>query len=254
MGGEPDCLAGGLCKGPGMCGEKVTGMDKTIRFKEHFRLLEHDQNGSILKELLRLPRRHPLPEVQFLNYYKEVPVFSPARIVYLFGDTLICHAGEAQARAIGFSKGTVVRAAPLKHDVYATAHYDPVTREVALSDFCYVEVLSERRASIRVRMQAPPEVVIEAGPGRFTGRMLDLSLYGCAIEIADREPLGGFTYFYINLETPLKARLMSRLMRVEGDTRQLRCIFLFEHDRRSEDQIGRLIARRQAEIIRELTT
>lgn len=237
-----------------MCGEKVTGMDATIRFKEHFRLLEHDREGAILKELLRLLRQHPLPDVQLLNYYKEVPVFSPARIVYLFGDTLICHAGEAQARAIGFSKETVIRAAPLKHDVYASAHFDPVTREVTLSDFCYVEVLSERRAAIRVRMQAPPEVVIEAGPGRFTGRMLDLSLHGCAIEIADRKLLGSFTYFYLNLETPFKARLLSRLMRVEGDTRRLRCVFLFEHDRRSEDQVGRLIAQRQAEIIRELTT
>lgn len=103
------------------------------------------------------------------------------------------------------------------------------------------------------------QVPVEAGTTSFTAKLKDLSLGGCALEIPDKVLLGNFTYFYLNLSfilqdqsAPQKLRIMARLLRFENDANPCRCIMLFEHDRRSEDLIGRYIAQRQAEIIREL--
>ncbi|GCF86835.1 hypothetical protein GSbR_34350 [Geobacter sp. SVR] len=139
------------------------------------------------------------------------------------------------------------------------ASCDPDTREVALSDFSYAEVLSDLRLSIRVRMHVPLAVSIWAGTTECRGRMLDCSLNGCAVEILDRALLGAFSYFRLTFETRLKtgkeaikAEIMVKLVRIVPHDKLFRCIFAFEHDRSSEWQIGRLIALRQAEIIREL--
>jgi hypothetical protein len=100
---------------------------------------------------------------------------------------------------------------------------------------------------------------MEAGTTTFTAKLKDLSLGGCAVEIPDKVLLGAFTYFYLNFSfdlknrpEPQKLRIMARLLRFESDNKPWRCILLFEHDRRSEDLIGRYIAQRQAEIIMEL--
>jgi hypothetical protein len=237
----------------------LTTLDTTSPQKTHFSFLEHTEGSVILDELLRLPKIKPQPEVQFLNYYKEVPLYGSAKILHTLDDTLICSTNASQARAIEYNKNTIIKSKPLQHDVYAVAHYDYDTGEVALSGFSYVEVLSDRRASIRVRMHVPLSVLIEAGTNKIKGRLLDLSLDGCAIGIADKELMANFSFFYLNMDMQLKsrqattnARVMAKLVKTEDSTNFSRCVFAFEHDKRSEDQIGCLIAERQAEIIREL--
>jgi len=101
--------------------------------------------------------------------------------------------------------------------------------------------------------------VMEAGTTSFMAKLKDLSLGGCALEVPDKALMGTFTYFYLTFSfdlkspaEPQKLRIMPRLLRFEGSEKPCRCILLFEHDRRSEDLVGRYIAQRQAEIIREL--
>lgn len=225
-----------------------------------FCLLEQPGDSRVEDDLLNLGRLTPFPEVQFLNYYKEVPVSAAARIASVTEAGLICRTSETQARVIEFSEYTIIKGAPFQHHVYAHAALDPDTRDIVLSDLRYVEVHSNRRASVRVRMQVPPVICIEAGTSKTSGRMLDLSLDGCAINIADRTLLQNFSYFYLTIDMPLKMqqvhvkpRVMAKLARLDQHNKLYRCIFLFEHNKSSEDQIGLLIARRQAEIIRELT-
>jgi hypothetical protein len=103
------------------------------------------------------------------------------------------------------------------------------------------------------------QITIEAGPGQFIGKLRELSLHGCAVDITDPQLLGSYKFFYLNLDMPFKtfrgtnkARIMVKLVRGEQITRGYRCIFTFEHDNTTEDQVGRLLTQRQAEIIREL--
>ena len=229
-----------------------------MQYDEQLRLIGQGKPDEILNGLVQISQQS-ITGLQFFSFYKEVPVSSPGQVLYLFGDTLICPANPAQTNAIKQRRYVIIRADRLEHDVYANASYNSETDELTLSEFTYVEVMPDRRNSIRVRVAGLFLVVVEAGMEQFKAKLKDLSLGGCAIEISDRGLLGTFTYFNINMEfelknrtEPARIRVMSRLLRFENEGSPARCIFLFEHDKRSEDVIGMYIAQRQAEIIREL--
>lgn len=222
-------------------------------------LKEEADSPDILAKLLTLSRQPKPPRLQLHNYYKEVPVAASVEILYLFEDSLCCRTNELQSRAIELSRHTILKCPDLPHDVYAEARFNSESREVVLSNFSYVEVLPERRNSIRVKIGGLVFVEVEAGPDRFRAKLKDLSLGGCALEVPDKALLGSFTYFYLNFTfslanrpAPVTLRIMSRLLRFESQGAPCRCIFLFELDRGSEDLIGMYIAQRQGEIIREL--
>lgn len=228
--------------------------------KEQFHIISHDYiGGEIIDKLLRLHKIKPLQELQLLNFYKEVPISAPARSIRFADNTIFCRTNDTQSRAIDFSRGSIIKTPHLQHDIYASASYCPETREVALSDLLPAEVPSDNRSSIRVRMHVPMKVLIEAGTNKINGRMLDLSLGGCAVDIADGELLGNLKYMNINIDIPAstgrephKLRVMVKLGKVFQHKKLCSCIFIFEHNKISEDQIGKLITQRQLEIIREL--
>jgi len=229
-----------------------------VQYEDHLHLLDRGAPGEIL-ELLLKSTQQGAHDLMFFNYYKEVPISSAAETLYVFGDSLVCRSNPTQTRAIKSSRYTVIRSSRLPNDIYASAELSAETDEIILSEFSYVEVLPERRNTLRVKIGGLFLVPVEAGTTTFTAKLKDLSLGGCAIEVPDKALLGTFSYFFLTLSLelknktgPQKVRVMSRLLRFESDEKPYRCILLFEHDRRSEDLIGMYIAQRQAEIIREL--
>lgn len=233
-------------------------IDAHTRDRNHVHFIA-DSGVEIIDELLRLHRATPLQSVRLLNYYKEVPISGTADGIRFEDNKIFCRTNEIQARAISLSSNTIANFASLLHDVHAVARYDDETREVVLSGFAAVNVVAGQRESIRVRMHIPHSVVIEAGPNHIRGRLQDLSLAGCAIVIADGGRLGNFTFMTIQLEVPLKTgkepvrvRVAARLIKVLRENSLTTGIFLFDHDKSSEDQIGKIVAMRQMEIIREL--
>lgn len=229
-----------------------------MQYEEQLRLLDRGEPGEILQQLLAVSQAGA-DTLQLFNYYKEVPIASTAQVLYLFGDSLVCRSNQCQSRALRASRYTIIRGEDLPHDVYASADYCEDADEITLSDFSYVEVLPDRRSSLRVKIGGLFLVEVEAGPARFRAKLKDLSLGGCALEVADKGQLGSYTYFYLNFSFPLQGRqetssvrVLSRLLRFESAAAPCRCIMLFEHDRRSEDLVGMFVAQRQAEIIREL--
>jgi hypothetical protein len=229
-----------------------------LQYEDQLRLLDRGEPGEILEILLKFFQLSS-EDLQFFNYYKEVPISSAAELLYVFGDTLICRTNPTQTRALKASHHTIIRSPRLSHDIYASTDYCAETDEITLSDFSFVDVLPDRRNTLRVKIGGLFQVPMEAGTTSFTGKLKDLSLGGCAIEVPDKALLGTFTYFYLNFTfdlknrpEPQKLRIMARLLRFESESKPCRCIMLFEHDRRSEDLIGMYIAQRQAEIIREL--
>lgn len=229
-----------------------------MQYEDQLHLLDCGTSSEILEQLLQISQQgaHAL---QFFNYYKEVPISSAAEPLYVFGETLVCRSNPTQTRAIRASRYTIIRSPLLENDIYAAAEYSAETDEITLSEFTGVEVLPDRRNTLRVKIGGLFLVAMEAGTSTFTAKLKDLSLGGCAIEIPDKRLLGTFSYFYLNFSfdlknrpEPQKIRIMSRLLRFEGSGNPCRCILLFEHDRRSEDLVGMYVAQRQAEIIREL--
>lgn len=227
--------------------------------QEPFRPVQPDAGGTIPSELLRLQEAKQLDDLQLLNYYKEVPLSAIAKDLRFCDNVLFCRTSETQARVIEFTNHTIIKSRQLQQPISASAQYNTDTREVALFGFSYVDVPSERRESIRVRMHIPISVLIESGTRQFKGRLIDLSLDGCAIDIANHELQDIKACSYLTIDTSLKTnqekinvRVMGRLLKADLHNRLSRCIYLFMHDKGSEGPIGKLIALRQGEIIREL--
>lgn len=240
------------------CNQKEEVLMEKMQNEEMLRLLDRGEPGEILDLLLKFSQQSSY-NLSFFNYYKEVPISSSAELLYLFGDSLICRSNPTQTSAIKLCHYTIIRSADLKQDIYATAEYCDETDEITLSDFSFVEVLPDRRTSLRVKIGGLFQVVVEAGPERFTAKLTDLSLGGCALDVPEKTLMGTYSYFYLNLIFQLKSRpepqqirILSRLLRFENESKPCRCIMLFEHDTRTEDVVGMYIAQRQAEIIREL--
>ena len=229
-----------------------------LQFEEQLRLLDQGAPGEILAKLLSISEIKGT-SLQFFNYYKEVPIAAAVEVLYLFGDSLVCRSNQTQSNAIRGCRYTIIRSPQLPHDVYAKAEYCVESNEITLSEFTFAEVLPDRRNALRVKIGGLFQITVEAGPSSFTAKLKDLSLGGCALEVPDKELLGSYSYFYLsfsfqlsNRSEPQKLRQMARLLRFESESNPCRCIMLFEHDLRSEDLIGRYIAQRQVEILREL--
>lgn len=232
----------------------------TLRYEDQISIIDSGKSAEILDLLLSGAGPDQSAEFSLCNYYKEVPISSRGEVLYLFGESLICMASESQSRAICIEKCTIIKSPSLPHDVYAVASYNADSNELSLSGFCYVEVMPDRRTSVRVTPAGLVQVKIEAGTESFSGRLRSISVGGCAVDIDDRKSLGTFRYFFLTGSLFLTGggefrihRLQSKLLRVQDTADgRIRCIFVLEHDLKSEDIVGRYVTQRQAEIIREL--
>lgn len=217
-----------------------------------------DSGNEIIEKLLSLHTAKPFRSAQLLNYYKEVPISGAAHDIRFEDDSIFCRTNDIQTRVIALTRETILNFTSLPHYIHATADYSHESREVALSGFSLVDVLSHRRESIRVRMHIPHSVVIESGHARLKGRLHDISLDGCAINIADSGQLDK-QYVQIQIDVPLKpglapvqVKVAAKLIRTVKENNICSCVFVFEHNKSSEDQIGKIVAMRQMDIIREL--
>lgn len=217
-----------------------------------------DSGSGIIDKLLSLHATKPFRSAQLLNYYKEVPISGAAHDIRFEDNRIFCRTNDIQSRVISLTRETILNFTSLPHYIHATADYCAESREVALSGFSLVDVLSHHRGSIRVRMHVPHSVVIESGHNKINGRLHDISLAGCAINIADSEQLDK-SYVQIQINVPLKTglapvqvRVAAKLIRTVKDNNICSCVFVFEHSKSSEDQIGKIVAMRQMDIIREL--
>lgn len=200
------------------------------------------------------------PRLTLLNFYKDVPVSYPATVLMVDEGRVMVETHPLQARVIELAKDTVVRGEFLQREVGGAAECLSVSRgAVILSNFRYLEFPSHQRDSVRVRLQHPIRVALEAGHEKFGGSLKNISLGGCAVDIMSRDSLGTYKYLYLNLDLPaesgsrpLKARIKGQIVWVDGDVPPFRCALSFVHDSRSELQVGSFISQRQQEIIREL--
>lgn len=231
------------------------GNEMDVRNRESFLLITDDADGEIMNDLLRLDQAGLSTEVQLLNYYKEIPLISSAKNLKFSGNRLLCNVNEAQARAIEFSRDTVLKSRNLVNSIYASAYHDAKTGELVLSGFSYVQTLAGRRASIRIPMSM--NVSIESGAHKLKGQVLDISLGGCAINIAG-DPSGhaGQKFLHLNSPAGLNQEIIVpiELIRTQPCEQGAlhRCTFLFNHEKDTESRIEELIILRQTEILNEL--
>jgi hypothetical protein len=230
-------------------GVEMQNCYKLLKVKD----VQRDED-SIL-EVLEAIKSHNLPnDLRLLNYYKEVPISFGATIDNIDRGVVEMTVHQLQAISILNQKMTFVKSKHFQHDVLAKVL--KIRKEknfVLLTQFAYVQILSERRKFVRVKIMEKLDATFRYDQKLLQGTLDDISIGGATIISPDKCGIEnnamGTVYLYLRgtkLEVPCK--LLRGVESPDGN----RYIVEFESDTKSERIISKFIFEIQSEIIREL--
>lgn len=198
--------------------------------------------------------------VRLVNYYKGVPLSYPATVVEVSQGALEVDVHQQQAVALERFRYAFIKCDHFDCAILAEAHnVNMRTLAATLRNFSFVEIMAEKRRTLRLELQAETDAEIRADGVLTTGKLVDISLEGLSIR-ADRscrlaagEEVG--------LKVMVPDLLQNTLTPVANRARHVVttredgwpvCRFALESEPTSEATISRYIFQRQVEIIREL--
>lgn len=221
--------------------------------------IEEDR-AEILARFRELVNSGAGARVKLVNYYKGLPISYPANVVEVCGEVLELDVHPQQAVALGHSGRTCIKCGSFQHALLAEVKDSDVRRMMAsLHNFCYIEVLAERRVSLRLELDPPCEAEIAAPGGTLAAKALDVSLGGFSIlsagacnltkgdEVVLKVMIPNLLH---NTVTPLQinAAVVDCASEESGDL----CRFSIHSDPHAEEVLSRFIFQRQVDLIREL--
>lgn len=198
--------------------------------------------------------------VKLVNYYKGLPISYPATLVELCGEVLELDVHPQQAVALGHSGRTCIKCGSFQQSLLAEVKDSDVRRMMAsLHNFCYIDVLAEQRASLRLELDPPCEAEIAAPGGTLPAKALDVSLGGFSIlsEATSNLVKGDEVVLKVMIPNPLhntvtplqvNAAVVECTKEEGGDL----CRFSIYSDAHIEGVLSRFIFQRQVDLIREL--
>jgi hypothetical protein len=201
-----------------------------------------------------------LPPLKLINYFKGLPLIYTATVAAFERDILDLDVQPQQAVAMANDHYTLIRCKLFPHDIAAHVQYVNVPRHAAsLGKLCYVEIMAERRNSIRLELALPTQAAFPFQGLDMPGRLTDISTSGAAVSIDERldMPPGSETILRFMLPDLAQNKLIplkveARLVHIDGGASPYSCCFAFSPENIVEQQLSRYIFQRQIEIIRDL--
>jgi len=201
-----------------------------------------------------------LPPLKLINYYKGLPLIYDARVAAVEQDVLDLDVQPQQAVAMAGDHYTLIRCKLFPHDIAAHVQYVNIPRHAAsLSKLRYVEIMAEKRNSVRLKLEHHTPAAFPFREQEVTGRLTDLSINGAAVSI-DRHldmPPGSEIMLRFMLPDLAQHKLSpiktdARLVQTGGDASPYSYCFAIYPEKEVEQQLSRYIFQRQIEIIRDL--
>jgi len=201
-----------------------------------------------------------LPPLKLINYFRGLPLIYPATVEGIEHGIIDLDVQPQQAVAMAADHYTIIRCKLFPHDIAAHVQYVNVPRHAAsLSKLRFVEIMAERRSSVRLEPALPTQAAFPFQGQDMPGRLFDISISGAAIstdEYLDMPP-GSETSLRFKLPDlaqnnlfPIKAE--AKLVHIEGYTSPYIYSFAINPENLVEQQLSRYIFQRQIEIIRDL--
>ena len=225
-------------------------------------------------------------KVNLINYFKGLPIMSTATILGVDHGNLDLDVNPLQAVAISIDRYTLIRSKLFPFPLAARVLYVNIKKHmVSLNKLCYIEILAEKRAAVRVDLEPPLRGTILCGDQVVVGELMDISLQGIAIEVKEFVPLENGAELSIKFMLPdlalMKKALMhhqslanqtsddqeapgqplikqtlikvpASLVAIEGDGSPYRYKFRIKPEKHQEQLIARYSFNRQVEIIHGL--
>jgi hypothetical protein len=210
--------------------------------------------ASIIEVLTAIKNNKLSNDLRLLNYYKEVPISFGAALDYIDRDVVEMTVHQLQATSMLSQSITLLKSSHFKHDVLAKVFKVRRESNIAfLTQFAYVQILSERRTNVRVQLAEKVAAVFNSGQKQLSGVLDNISVTGAVILAGEESMLGENTKGTVSLSLPGGSlEVQGRFLRMLGDSPCRKYIFELEADSKAEGVISKYIFRLQGDIIREL--
>jgi hypothetical protein len=148
----------------------------------------------------------------------------------------------------------------LPHPLAAHVQYVNVKKHAAaLNKLCYVEILAEKRAAVRLDVDPPEQAAIFFDDKFIAGRLVSISSQGLAIHVASYTPIETEDDISVEFVLPdpvlqkrVQLTVSATLVGIDGEAAPYRYKFRIAPDKRQEQLLLRYSFQRQVEIIRTL--
>ena len=235
-------------------------MDFTSLYSTRIQTTFDDDQAAILKIFHDNGTSKNGLKVNLTNYYNGLPITYPALVLGVERGNLDLDVNPQQAIAMASDHYTLIRSKLFPDPIAAHVQYINIKKHSAsLTKLCFVEVLAEKRAAVRLNLDPPVRATIQHGEQMIPGNLVDISTQGLAITI------DGLVELDIGMELSVKfmlpdsvlmkqtlIRVPATLVAVAGDASPYRYRFRISPEKHQEQLISRYSVQRQVEIIRGL--
>ena len=219
-----------------------------------------EDRAAIIAGFQDIIKRGVRPAFRLVNYYKGLPISYPATIVEMANGTLELDVHQQQAVAIERTRRVFIKCDYFDAAILAEVQNANVRRMTAsLRNFTFVEIMAERRDTLRLELETPTDAEISCEQVKLSGQLSDLSLGGFSIRLTERCPIEKGVE--VRLRVMIPNLLQNTLTGIDTlachvetikETNYDICRFSFQGDTQSETAISRFIFQRQVELIREI--
>lgn len=235
-------------------------MDFTSLYSTRIQKTFDDDQADILKGFLGNLTTKDGAKVSITNYFNGLPITYPATILGVERGNVDLDVNPQQAVAIASDHYTLIRSKLFKFPIVAHVQYVNIRKHVvSLNKLCFVEVLAEKRAAVRLNLEPPVRATLQYEDQAIVGSLVDISTQGVAVTMDNYVLLEAGAEMSIKFMLPDPALLKQTLIKVPamlvdiiGNGSPYRYRFKIFPEKHQEQLISRYSFQRQVEIIRNL--
>ena len=165
-------------------------MDFTSLYSTRIQSSFDDDQADIFKAFIKNQTAKDGSKMSLINYFKGLPIVSTATILGIEHGNLDLDVNPLQAVAISIDRYTLIRSKLFPFPLAARVLYVNIKKHmVTLNKLCYIDILAEKRAAVRVELDPPLKATMLSVDQTFDGEMMDISLQGIAVDVKEFMPM-----------------------------------------------------------------
>lgn len=235
-------------------------MDPASLYSTRIRKSFDEDQADILSTFrTRLAAREQIKPT-LINYFQGLPIIYPATVVAVEHGCLDLDVNPQQAVVIAAEHYTLIRCKLFTNDIIAHVQYVNIKKHaVTLTKLSFVEIMAERRTSVRIDITPPISSSIVHLEQSLSGELGNISANGLAINFDRYVPIEPGSEISIKFMLPdpvlQKQNLIAvaaTLINISGQASPYLYTFRITPDKHQEQLISRYIFQRQVEIIKDI--
>ncbi|MFZ4855065.1 MAG: PilZ domain-containing protein [Desulfuromonadaceae bacterium] len=188
-------------------------MDFTSLYSTRIQSSFDDDQADIFRAFIENQTAKGGTKVSLINYFKGLPIVSTATVLGIDHGNLDLDVNPLQSVAISIDRYTLIRSKLFPFPLAARVLYVNIKKHmVSLNKLCYIEVLAEKRAAVRVELDPLLRATMLFDNQAVEGEMIDISLQGIAMDVKEFIPIESGSDLTIKFMLPDLALMKQALM------------------------------------------